>query len=438
MSDQPHETTSHPVAQLCRRFADRLDELVDPGSLTLWSADDAAVTEVITAAEQVIRKAAAVQTTAVGEAARRDLAKTVGATSTTAWLADVLTARRAKARQVADLADHLSRGLAATNLAFAAGDIDADQAKVIADAVHALPDSLGVEIVDKGEELMLAWAADHPASVLAGYGSHLLAYLAPEVADAKDAEAMARAETRDAARSNTLTAGPDHRGRIRVRGDLDQGSWAVVSAALEPFARPGGLPAPDGGADSRTAGQRTADALVEICRRSLAADDAPTSFGFPAHVAVTIDHDQLVKALGVGTLDTGTPISAETVRRLACDATIIPVLLSSAGVPLDVGRAIRVFTKELRRAVEVRDGGCAFPGCDRPASWCNVHHILHWAYGGPTSLDNGVLLCHAHHTVIHRGEWTVRLGPDRRPEFLPPAWVDPNRRPRTNTLHLRR
>ena len=137
-------------------------------------------------------------------------------------------------------------------------------------------------------------------------------------------------------------------------------------------------------------------------------------------------------------MDTGVPISAETARRFACDATILPVLLNSAGVPLDVGRAIRVFTKELRRAVEIRDRGCAFPGCDRPPSWCNVHHILHWAHGGPTSLDNGVLLCHAHHTVIHRGEWQVHLGPNRRPAFTPPTWIDPDQQPRTNTLHLRR
>ena len=446
MSDQPHEPhegVTHPVARLCRRFADRLDELVDPGSLTLWSATDTEVAEVVQAAEQVLRKAAAVQTTAVAEAARRDLAKTVGATSTTAWLADLLTARRARARQITDLADHLSCGLGATTTAFAAGDIDADQAGVIAEAVRKLPDSLGAEVIGQGEQLMLGWARQHPAPVLAGYGQHLLAYLAPEVADAADAEALARDEARDArdaSRANTLSAGPGHRGRIRLRGDLDPEAWALVSAALEPFAKPGGLPAPDGAdqPDCRTAAQRNADALVEICRRSLAADDTPTSFGFPAHVAVTIGYDQLVQTVGVGTLDTGTPISAETVRRFACDATILPVLLNSAGVPLDVGRAIRVFTKELRRAVEVRDRGCAFPGCDRPASWCNVHHIVHWVDGGPTSLDNGVLLCGAHHKVIHRREWTVRLGTDRRPAFTPPTWIDPDQQPRTDTLHLRR
>jgi len=105
MSDQPHVGAAHPVAQLCHWFADRLDELVDPGSLTLWAASDHEVADVVKAAERVIRRAAAVQTVAVGEATRRDLAKTVGATSTTAWVADLLTARRAKARQIADLAD---------------------------------------------------------------------------------------------------------------------------------------------------------------------------------------------------------------------------------------------------------------------------------------------------------------------------------------------
>ncbi len=256
------------------------------------------------------------------------------------------------------------------------------------------------------------------------------------MAEQAEAEALAKAVARDQNRTNSLSARVDHRGRIRLAGELDPEAWATVSAALEPFARPGGLPAPDhdqhGGAGTRTAGQRQADALVEICRRTLAAPETPTSFGFPAHIAITIDHDQLLKRpLGLGTLDTGTPISAADIRRLACDATIIPVLLNSNGVPLDVGRAIRVFTKELRRAVKIRDRGCAFPGCDRPPAWCNVHHIVHWLFGGSTSLDNGVLLCHAHHVVIHRAEWTVRLGREQT------ARVHPTRlgRPRSHTPH---
>ncbi len=139
----------------------------------------------------------------------------------------------------------------------------------------------------------------------------------------------------------------------------------------------------------------------------------------------------------MGVLDTGAPISATDVRRIGCDTTLLPVLLGSDGVPLDVGRAMRVFTKELRRAVEIRDIGCAFPGCARGAAWCQVHHILHWVNGGPTSLDNAVLVCGYHHRLVHRGGWTVRLGTNRRPEFTPPAWVDPARTPRRNILHTR-
>ena len=81
--------------------------------------------------------------------------------------------------------------------------------------------------------------------------------------------------------------------------------------------------------------------------------------------------------------------------------------------------------------------GCAFPGCQRGAAWSQVHHIVHWADGGPTSLDNAVLLCGAHHRLIHQGQWTVRLGGDRRPEFTPPDWIDPDRKPLRNTIHLR-
>ncbi|MGZ4609896.1 MAG: HNH endonuclease signature motif containing protein, partial [Actinomycetes bacterium] len=86
----------------------------------------------------------------------------------------------------------------------------------------------------------------------------------------------------------------------------------------------------------------------------------------------------------------------------------------------------------LRRLLEIRDGGCAFPGCDRPPRWSQAHHIEHWCDGGFTSSDNCVLLCAVHHRRVHHHGWEVRVGADRLPEFLPPAWIDPERRPRRN------
>ncbi|WP_433508349.1 HNH endonuclease signature motif containing protein [Pseudonocardia halophobica] len=77
-----------------------------------------------------------------------------------------------------------------------------------------------------------------------------------------------------------------------------------------------------------------------------------------------------------------------------------------------------------------RDGGCAHPGCDRPPSWCEIHHLLPWEHGGPTALGNLLMLCKAHHRQIHSTDWVVRLR-DGIPEFIPPAWIDPEQRPRS-------
>ena len=138
-----------------------------------------------------------------------------------------------------------------------------------------------------------------------------------------------------------------------------------------------------------------------------------------------------------GSLDTGALLSPAVTRRIACDAGILPVILNGSGVPIDVGRARRPFTGAARTAVLLRDGGCAFPGCDRPPRWCDVHHIIFWTRGGPTDRDNGVALCGHHHRIIHSEAWNVRIDCDGRPEFIPPPHIDPERRPRRNPYHDR-
>ena len=148
-------------------------------------------------------------------------------------------------------------------------------------------------------------------------------------------------------------------------------------------------------------------------------------------------YDTVSRQLAAGTLDTGEALTPEAVRRLACDAAILPAVLDGAGQVLDVGRQRRLFTGPLRRALVLRDRGCAFPGCDRPPRWTDGHHIVHWSDGGETNLANAVLLCRYHHRVVHHGDWQVRIAPDGLPEFLPPAWLDPARRPRRNQYHQR-
>jgi hypothetical protein len=121
--------------------------------------------------------------------------------------------------------------------------------------------------------------------------------------------------------------------------------------------------------------------------------------------------------------DFDTPVSRELLELLACDCVLEKVLLDPNGVPLNLGREQRLASRAQRRALRIRDGGCAFPGCDRPTSWCDAHHITPWLPDGPTDLDNLVLLCRTHHTYLHRNinRWVCRMNPTtRRPEFYDP------------------
>ena len=124
-------------------------------------------------------------------------------------------------------------------------------------------------------------------------------------------------------------------------------------------------------------------------------------------------------------------VNPQTIRQLACEADLIPVVLGGSGEVLDVGRSKRLFTPQLRRAITARDDGCTAPGCSIPAPWCEAHHIHHWEDGGPTSVENGALLCSHHHHAVHAGAWevSVRQG---IPWFIPARYLDPERRPRRN------
>ncbi|WP_336704994.1 HNH endonuclease signature motif containing protein [Micrococcus terreus] len=127
------------------------------------------------------------------------------------------------------------------------------------------------------------------------------------------------------------------------------------------------------------------------------------------------------------------PIHPTHIRALACDAEIIPVVFGGQGEVLDVGLADRYFTGPLRQAIIARDGGCTAPGCSIPAPWCEAHHVQEWIHDGPTSVDNGALLCSHHHHAVHAGAWsiTMRYG---RPWYTPAAWLDPYQTPQRNRV----
>lgn len=164
--------------------------------------------------------------------------------------------------------------------------------------------------------------------------------------------------------------------------------------------------------------------MVTTAQRSLDARLQPGAHGTPARLLVTVHHDALKAELGnrgVGITSDGMELPPGVVRRLACDAEILPAVLGARGEVLDVGRSRRLVTAAIWTALVVRDQHCTFPACTRPPAMCHAHHLDHWADGGETKLDNLALLCGHHHRTIHHTPWSIRLRPDdRRPEFRAP------------------
>jgi hypothetical protein len=158
--------------------------------------------------------------------------------------------------------------------------------------------------------------------------------------------------------------------------------------------------------DERTRSQQLADALVQWADNTLAAGGAPLLRGVKPQVAVKVTSEDLVDpATGKGAADLGFGgiVSAATARQAACDAELRRYLLTPDGELLDLGRRHRLVTPGLRKAVELRDETCVFAGCHAPSHWCEVHHVIHWLFGGDTSLENSGLLCERHHTQVHHG-----------------------------------
>lgn len=159
-----------------------------------------------------------------------------------------------------------------------------------------------------------------------------------------------------------------------------------------------------------TRAQQLLEGLVSACSIALAAGGLPATGGHRPQVMVTIGYEDLVgETARPGDAVFSEQIGARSIRRIACDADIIPLVLGGAGQILDLGRAQRLFPPHLRRALVARDKGCAFPDCSIPASWCEAHHLAPWSRGGSTSIDNGVLLCSRHHHLLHHDAWTVEL-----------------------------
>ncbi|MGL5928573.1 MAG: HNH endonuclease signature motif containing protein [Dermatophilaceae bacterium] len=211
------------------------------------------------------------------------------------------------------------------------------------------------------------------------------------------------------------------------------------AAVLEAAIGPRSAPAPNeqtGEPDLRPAGQRRVEALTEVVSRGAALDvdehtGADGAAGSAVALHVTVPLADLYDTVTGGATEVGagevlgsvassTLIGPGQLRRIACDAVLIPYVLGSAGEVVDQGLAVRLFTRAQRRRLTVRDKGCTYPGCGAPALWCIAHHVRWWEHHGPSDIGNGALLCRRHHTVVHqRRLWAaVRERPDDHGRYV--------------------
>jgi hypothetical protein len=296
-----------------------------------------------------------------------------------------------------------------------AGDLNLAQARVLVEALDALPDDLGDDLVVKAEAYLVEQAAVFGPRELAVLGRGVLHHLAPEIADRVvyqrllAEESLAEATTRlSFHRRGDGTTEIHARVADHVAGRLR----AYVDAVANPR-RPGvgddfmALPV-----------DRRRGVAFGSLLESVAEADLPRHGQAATGVVVTLGYEALVTGLGTATTSTGEVLSAEQARRLACQAAILPAVLGGQGEILDLGRAARFFTGATRKAIDLRDRECTTRGCHVPAAFCHAHHYRQpWSRGGRTDLDNGKLLCAFHHARAHDPRWDPHHHPDGSTTF---------------------
>jgi hypothetical protein len=308
------------------------------------------------------------------------------------------------------------------------------QARVIERALTALPAAVDAETVALAEKHLVDRAGEFGPKELGRIGRRILDVVAPEIAEAAEAQRLADLEAHAADRTR-LTMRRLGDGTTRISSRVPDSAATRLATYLEAFANPRrdrDTQADDDASATRDPLATVADPVARLAypRRMgqafvqllecLDPTRLPVHGGDATTVVVTIDLGSLkadlatADLIGAGLVPgdelTGDQITAAQARRLACTAKILPAVLGGASLPLDLGRVRRLFTPAQRKALLIRDQTCRAEGCDTPGTWCEAHHLDPWTTGGPTDLDNGILLCsHHHHRAHDTGYRTDRL-----------------------------
>ncbi len=356
----------------------------------------------------------------LADADRNEIGADEAATGTATWLANHTRETRAKTHR--DLRGALlldEPRHEPTRRAFAGGRLTEDQVWVILRAVEDLPaDEVTDEDRVRAEEHLIALAAEHDAKQLRILAHRIFEVIAPEEADRREAEALEREERR-ALQTTRFSMHDNGDGTHSGSFKLPTLHAEMLGKALQAFAAPRRTdPASWVDAEGRKVGYPTrlghafCDLIEHLPHKRL-----PQAGGNTALLNITIDLDKLRRGVGAGVLDTGGRVSPGELRRLSCNAGIVPAVLGSASEVLDLGRTVRVHTRPQRTAIALRDNGCRAEGCDRPPAWCEAHHRNPWSQGGKTTVEDGLLLCPFHHRRVHDSRYRDQVLPTGKIRF---------------------
>jgi hypothetical protein len=291
------------------------------------------------------------------------------------------------------------------------GRVSWEQTGVLIRCLEALPADVDPDLMVKAEAHLVGEAGHFGPRELARLGRRVLEVIAPEVADAAEAQALA-AEERRARAVTRLTMRPRADGTTDLHARLPEQVASRLRVYLDAFTSPRRTEVPVGEVDRMPLSRRRGEAFCTLLEQ-LPADRLPHHGGTATSVMVTIDLEALRSGLGLAETSTGEVITAGEARRLACTASMVPVVLGGTGEILDLGRARRLFSPAQRKAMALRDHRCRAEGCDIPAAWCEAHHAEKpWSRGGRTDLAHGLLLCSFHHHRAHDQRYDGRRLPN--------------------------
>src|SRR4051795_6348441 len=455
----------------------------------VWQADAVALADRVSALLTVVRSVEAEIGSLLAEIESRGVMELFGYRSVARLFEHLADVPKAAAEAVVKRARALasSRTLDGTPIpalapATGAAAAEGRLSNPMIDTIVGVMTQVPAEHRDDAEQHLLTFASEAGYKQVAALGERILAHLDPDGA--------APDETEPAIPSRELSLRRKRTGFWELNGRFDDETGTRASALLDSLAE---RRTTDEGPDLRSPLERYGDAFSDAIDLAFNSPALPTQAGERAHVMVAVSLADLRSSIGQAVLgDTGTTsadtpaalsnigttlktgvgramldntattpnpgadqaalgtvpkavgramlgdlgtISAAEARIHACDCKLIPAVLGSKSELLDLGRQHRLISTPLRRALYLRDRGCAFPGCHRPPRHCQGHHIRHWADGGPTELGNLVLMCAHHHRLLHRSGWQVRIAADGLPEFMPPVFLDKRRKPRRNNLH---